>query len=276
MQVVNRKVLTTLRDPRWIQVFLLTLFLLYAHLFLYTRSGIYSVLTAVLVCLLTQAWWSARLSLAPGGWKSALITALGLCLLLKVNHPGWMAVAAFLSISSKFLIRIRGKHVFNPSNLGIVVIIAAGVGWISPGQWGTGMLPASFIALGATVILFGVNRWDVAIAFLVSLFLLDALRTVWFLGWPWEVTLHKFRSGTLLIFAFFMITDPRTSPDSRTGRIIWGSGLAVLTFLLTRYFYFYQAPIFSLCVLSALTPIIDKYYKHESFQWILKPKNQIV
>lgn len=257
-------------DPRYIQIFLLSTFLLYGWFFLgwAVRSDVF--IAGIAACVAAQAFWSIRIGLAPGSWKSALITALGLCLLLKVNHWGWMALASILAISSKFIIRSGSKHVFNPSNFGIIVLLVLGLGWISPGQWGTGLLIASFITLGAAMVLFGVNRWDVALSFLFTLFLLVSIRSVAYLGWSWDVVFHKFESGTVLIFAFFMITDPRTSPNSRTARIIWGAGAAGLSFLFSQFFYFYQAPILALFTVSLLTPFFDKYFKSNPFRWKLK------
>lgn len=54
------------------------------------------------------------------GWKSALITGLGLCLLLRANHLSTLILAASLAIASKFLLQAWGKHWFNPANFGIL------------------------------------------------------------------------------------------------------------------------------------------------------------
>ena len=254
-------------DPRWLQIFLLSNFLLYGWLFLgwYANSAIYSA--AFLSCIIAQFFWTKKLSLPKGSWKSALISALGLCLLLKVNTWEWMSIAGVLTISSKFLIRVNGKHVFNPTNFGIIILIVFGQGWISPGQWGSGEIIALMITLGAAIVLFGVNRWDVAITFILAIFILESFRNVAYLGWGWDVVFHKFNSGTVLLFAFFMITDPRTSPNSRKGRILWGLMIAALSFGLAQFFYFYQAPIIALFIVSLTTPIIDKVFKSNPFQW---------
>jgi Na+-transporting NADH:ubiquinone oxidoreductase subunit NqrB len=55
--------------------------------------------------------------------KSALITGLGLCLLLRANHFSTMLLAAGLAITSKFIFRVRGKHFFNPANFGIIAAL---------------------------------------------------------------------------------------------------------------------------------------------------------
>jgi Na+-transporting NADH:ubiquinone oxidoreductase subunit NqrB len=62
--------------------------------------------------------------------KSAVISSLSLCLLLRTNDPAVAALAAFVAIAIKFLIRWNNKHVFNPTNLALVVILSSGLGWI--------------------------------------------------------------------------------------------------------------------------------------------------
>ncbi len=259
---------TNLADARYLQIFLLSSFLLYGWLFLgwFEYASIY--LAAFSSCLLSQYFWARRKRLPPGSWKSAMISALGLCLLLKVNFWPWMFLAGVLTVSSKFLIVVNRKHVFNPTNFGIIALILTGNAWISPGQWGSGELVGLLIALGAVGILFQVDRWDVAVSFLLGLFLLEYLRTIVYLGWSWDVLLHKFNSGTILLFAFFMITDPRTSPDSRRGRIIWGGMIALLSFFLSQFFHLYKAPIIALFAVSMITPVVDRIFRAKRFQWI--------
>jgi len=254
-------------DARLLQIFLLFNFLVYGWLFLGWKANTVIYFAALTSCVITQLFWTWRLALPKGSWKSALISALGLCLLLKVNSWEWMAFGGMLTISSKFLLRIRGKHIFNPTNFGIIALIILGKGWISPGQWGSGEMISLLITMGAAIVLFGVNRWDVALTFLLSLLILEVFRNVGYLGWTWDVVLHKFNNATVLLFAFFMITDPRTSPNSRKGRIIWGILVAFLAFGLSQFFYFYQAPLIALFLVSLSTPLIDTYFKSNQFSW---------
>lgn len=254
-------------DARFLQIFLLSNFLIYGWIFLGWFEAWDIYLAAFGSCLITQWFWARRKGLPPGSWKSAVISALGLCLLLKVNFWPYMLLAGVLTISSKFLIQFRGKHIFNPTNFGIIALILTGNAWISPGQWGSGELVGGLIVLGAIGVLFRVDRWDVALAFLLGLLVFEALRTVVYLGWQWDVLFHKFNSGTILLFAFFMITDPRTAPDSRKGRILWGLMIAALSFGLGQFFHIYKAPIIALFFVSAFTPLIDRFFHGNRFQW---------
>ena len=162
-----------LLDPRWLQLFLLANFLIYGWTFLDwdARAAIYSA--ALISCLGTQFVWSRIKGLPRGSWKSALISALGLCLLLRVNTWEVMMLAGMITISSKFIFRFRAKHIFNPTNFGIIAIILFGMGWISPGQWGSGEVVFGLVLTGAALVLFGIDRWDVALSFLLALFILE-------------------------------------------------------------------------------------------------------
>ncbi len=155
-------------------------------------------------------------------WKSALISGLSLCLLLRTSSPWLATVGAGVAIGSKFVLRWRGKHVFNPTNFALVFLLlcANGCAWVSPGQWGSvAFFAFLFVCLGGLVVS-RAGRADVALSFLAFYLGLLFARSV-YLGEPLAIPLHRMQSGTLLLFAFFMISDPRTTPDSRTGRIIF-------------------------------------------------------
>ena len=87
------------------------------------------------------------------GCKSALISALSLCLLLRTDWLALAALAAVVAVGSKFLIRVRDKHVFNPTNLAIVALMLATDGaWVSPGQWGSHAALGFFLACAGLLV----------------------------------------------------------------------------------------------------------------------------
>jgi Na+-transporting NADH:ubiquinone oxidoreductase subunit NqrB len=87
--------------------------------------------------LVTQWLWLKALDLEHKGALSALITCFGLSLLLRSDTLWVHPLAAVIAISAKFLLRVNGKHVFNPANLGVIVALVLLPGaWVSPGQWG--------------------------------------------------------------------------------------------------------------------------------------------
>ena len=86
--------------------------------------------------------------------RSALISGLSLCLLLRTNSAALALAAAVIAVASKFLIQLNGKHLFNPTNFGIVSLMAlTGQVWVSPGQWGNVAFFAFLMAcLGGLVV----------------------------------------------------------------------------------------------------------------------------
>ncbi|WLT36830.1 RnfABCDGE type electron transport complex subunit D [Synechocystis sp. B12] len=201
------------------------------------------------------------------GWKSALITGLGLCLLLRANHLSTLILAASLAIASKFLLQAWGKHWFNPANFGIIAALSlTGDAWVSPGQWGTTLwLGAVFLAAGGLV-LGKVGRWDTSIMFLTVYAGLDLARNAW-LGWPPEVSFHHLENGSLLVFALFMITDPRSIPNGRPGRLLWATAIAIFSLILQYHFYLPTALFWALFCLSPLTVLLDRQFPAPRFQW---------
>ncbi len=202
------------------------------------------------------------------GLRSALITALGLSLLLRADHWTTMALAAVCAIASKFLFRVGDKHFFNPGNFGIITaLVFTPDAWVSPGQWGEewwyGLL---FVGTGG-MILQRVGRWDTTAAFLGAYSLLEAIRDLW-LGWTWDVYLHRLMSGSLLLFALFMVTDPRSIPNARIGRVIWAISIAILTFILRNYFFVSTAVFWALFMLAPLTILLDSLWLAPQFAWL--------
>ena len=210
---------------------------------------------------------TAAFTQQPFNWRSPLISALGLSLLLRVEQGWVMALAAFVAIASKFIFRINGKHFFNPANLGIIAAISlTPSAWVSPGQWGEELWYALIFIGAGGMVLKRVGRWDTTAAFLGSYALLEALRNL-YLGWTWDVWAHRLMSGSLLLFALFMVTDPRSIPNARPARLIWALAIAGLTFLLRNYFYVSTAVFWALFLLSPLTLLLDYLWTAQPFNW---------
>lgn len=200
-------------------------------------------------------------------WRSPLITALGLSLLLRTDHMATMALAATAAIASKFFLKTDDKHFFNPANFGIIAaLLLTHDAWISPGQWGEDLW-YGFIFLGAGgIVLRRVGRWDTTGMFLVSYALLEAVRNM-YLGWTWDVWGHRMMSGSLLLFALFMVTDPRSIPNARPARLIWAVAIAALTFILRNQFYGTTAVFWALFVLAPFTILFDRLWTAPRFEW---------
>src|SRR4028118_1022827 len=199
--------------------------------------------------------------------KSALITALGLTLLLRADHYSTMVLAGSLAILSKFLFRVDCKHFFNPANFGIIAaLVLTPDAWVSPGQWGDDGWYALLFAGTGGMVLKRVGRWDTTAAFLGSYALLEAMRNLW-LGWTWDVFSHRLMSGSLLLFALFMVTDPRSIPNARISRILWAGCIAVLTFILRNQFFISTGVFWALFALAPLSILLDYLWSAPRFSW---------
>jgi Na+-transporting NADH:ubiquinone oxidoreductase subunit NqrB len=217
--------------------------------------------------LATQILWTRRLGLPRVGVLSAVITCFGLSLLLRADNLWVHPLAACLALSAKFVVRINGKHLFNPANLGVIVGIGLLPGaWVSPGQWGNDLAYAVwFVALGA-IVTQRARRWDISWTFLACWLGLVALRVAW-LGQSWNIWLHQLGSGALLLFAFFMISDPMTIPNRNTGRAIYALAVALVAFFWQFVLFKPNALMWALFVATPLVPLLDRWLPANRFVW---------
>jgi len=217
--------------------------------------------------LATQAFWVDRLGLRNVGWLSPLITCLGLSLLLRADSFWVHPLAAAIALSAKFTIRIGNKHVFNPANLGVIVALVIFPGaWVSPGQWGSDLAYAVwFVALGALVTQ-RARRWDISWCFLVAWLALVAGRVLW-LGQPATIWWHQLQSGGLLLFTFFMISDPMTIPNRQLARVGYAVVVAGIAFVWQFVLFKPNALLWALFVCSPLVPLCDRWWPAAKATW---------
>ena len=260
-------------DGRHYQIAFLSAFLCYGIFYLQWDAELGRYLTIAATCLATQAFFIRIRGLEWRTLKSAAITTLGLCLLFKAGSAWTLVLGAFISIASKFLLRVNGKHIFNPANVGIVAaMLLTGNAWVSPGQWGSGAALVFLVGAAGLMVVLRVGRIDTSAAFLLTFAGLDFCRTVLYLGWGPEVWLHKLTSGSLLLFTFFMITDPVTTPSAPRARMGWSVLVGALAFLLGWKYFVNASPVWALFFLSPLTPLLDRVWKAERFSWIQRPQ----
>ncbi len=255
------------RDPRWYQISSLLALLLYgvASLGLDVRPSRAAVLLTSV--LLTQYACSVLARLGAFDPKSALISGLSLCLLLRADSAAFAFLAGVVTIASKFLIRWNGKHVFNPTNFGIVtMILLSGRVWVSPAQWGSAAYLAFLIACLGGLVVNRAARTDVTLAFLLFYASIVLGRAVW-LGDPSSIPLRQLQSGSLLIFSFFMISDPKTTPNTRTGRILFALLVAMGAGYVSFVLYRTNGLLWSLAVFSLTVPLIDRLLPGSRYSW---------
>jgi enediyne biosynthesis protein E5 len=247
-----------LRDARVWQIASLSLLLTFGMVKLDFDQSLLAISLIIGTALLTQYAGGRIVGLPRFDPMSPLITGLSLSILLRANDPLWLAFAASIAIASKFILRIDGKHVFNPANFALgVMLLATDVAWISPAQWGSATWSAFLFISLATLVLSRAKRGDIAIAFLAA-YIAIIFGRAFYLGDPLSIPIKQMQSGGVLLFAFFMISDPKTTPDRRAMRVLY----AVLVASVAAYVQFAlhrpQGLIFALFFLSPLVPLLDR------------------
>jgi hypothetical protein len=255
-------------DPRHGQILTLGTLVAYGLGWLGFDIGLAQVVVTLAAALAVQrlgdAWTGAPWR---SGAKSALISALSLCLLLRTDALWIAALGSAIAVGSKFLIRVRGKHVFNPTNGALVaLLLTTDLAWISPGQWGTAAAFAFTMACAGMLVVNRAARSDVTLAFIAAYAALLVGRSL-SLGEPLTIPLHRLESGAFLLFSFFMISDPKTTPDARIGRIAFAVLVAVGAWYVHFRLFRPNGFIWSLAVASLLVPVIDRLVPAVRYQW---------
>jgi Na+-transporting NADH:ubiquinone oxidoreductase subunit NqrB len=255
------------RDARHYQIAALSTLLVFNFGWIDFGARLENSALALLAALVTQLVCS-YLTRTPLDLRSPLITGLSLSLLLRADEPWIHAIAGVIAIASKFLLRIDGKHIWNPAGFAIVLLLFAATShvWISPGAWGSTAWVAALLCFFAILVLGAARRTDIAIFFFGTHAALLFARAVW-LGDPFVIPLHQLQSGSLLIFTFFMISDPRTAPDSRLGRFIFAASVAALAHYMAFFMQMRPALYVALIVLSPFILLIDRILPAQRFSW---------
>jgi len=257
-----------IRDPRYFQIIFLSSFLTYGVFALGWDGNMSHYLTLIATCLFVQFLGILFLKLPIHSLRSALITSLGLCLLFKAGEIPYFILAGVLAIGSKFLIRHKNKHIFNPANFGVMVpLLISDKTWISPGQWGSDLALLFFFGAAGLMILLRISRLETGLTFLLTYFCISIGYDLLYLGWDLDFVLHKMTNGALLLFAFFMITDPMTIPNRRAIRIIWAASIGVLTFTIGKSFAIHTAAMWVLLAGAPLVPVLDRLFPSKKYQW---------
>jgi Na+-transporting NADH:ubiquinone oxidoreductase subunit NqrB len=256
-----------LSDPRCYQVVVLTSLLAFGisalDFGIHWQNAVAIIFTAQAV----QYFGTQILELPRFDPLSALITSLSLTLLLRTDVVLLAALAAVIAIGSKFLVRVRGKHVFNPANVALVTLmLTSDSAWISSGQWGSAAIGALALSCLGILVLTRARRAETTIAFLLFFAALLFGRALW-LGDPLSIPLHQLQNGALLIFAFFMISDPKTTPDAAAGRVLYAALVASIAFVIQFIYYTPNGPILALVLSAPFVPLIDTLLQGTHYQW---------
>jgi Na+-transporting NADH:ubiquinone oxidoreductase subunit NqrB len=256
-------------DPRLYQICTLASLLVYGMGWLDFDIALPRVALLLTTVLVTQRFCDRLVGGPPFrlSARSALISGLSLCLLVRTNRPELAMLAAVITIASKSLVRVRGKHVFNPTNGGIVaMLLLTNQVWVSPGQWGAAAAFAFLMACAGMLVVHRSARSDVTYAFIAFYGALLFGRSL-FLGEPLTIPLHRLQSGALLLFTFFMISDPKTTPDSRMGRVLFAALVAFGAWYVQFRMFRTNGLLWSLAACSTMVPLLDRLAPGARYIW---------
>ena len=257
-----RILLPSLRDPRLhVAAVLLTLQAL-GQTVLGFRLSVAQILACLVAGALIEfivAFFKDKAIMWPA---SGLLTGNSTAFILRVPgtvHGDWWSTRGIwifvgvvaVSMASKYLIRWRGRHIFNPSNLGLVLAFVVlgpkftepmDLFWIPMGQWM--LVTYAILILGGLFIAWELKLLGLELAFMAAFaaFLAIALIPVpdhcMVASWratamcSWQLWNVIIASPELLIFALFMMPDPKTVPDGQVSRVVFGVLVALLAVLL--------------------------------------------
>lgn len=268
-----------LMDARYFQIMFLISLLLFGALardFSLTSNQIF---TTFITALATQAAWQFGLKLPNRnnlkGYLSALITTCGICILVRSDVAWAQPTLAAIAMSSKFMFRCgTGKargHILNPANLAaFLAMTVMPYAWLSPGQWGQETLSMLWMVALGGMVTGRISRWDISLTFIITWLGLLAARLIWLDYTPalgLDMWLHQALNGATILFAFFMISDPMTTPQHRYARIAYAICVAVTAFLWQYGLFKQQGMIVALFVWSFSVPLWNKVFKEKRFNW---------
>ncbi|NDI35944.1 RnfABCDGE type electron transport complex subunit D [Chengkuizengella sediminis] len=247
-------------DPRnLILVFLLS-FVVAGQTYLNFNQGVDAIFVSILTTVTTELAL-ARIILKK--WiipKSAFITALGVSLLINSYLLWPYVLTAFLSICIKYILRYKGGHLFNPNNIGVVIVIFTlpQFAVTTPKQWSNGFEVMTIILLLGFVVAYFAKRLDTVIAFLSTFTMIAFVRSFVF-GAPLLAALGPLLGASMQLFTFFMMTDPKTTPNTRKGRILFAIFIAIIDGIL-RIQRIPNAPFYALFISTILFMIPYRLY----------------
>ena len=210
-------------DPRYLVSFLITLILVLGEAFYGILGGYERLAITLGVCVVTELALARFVGGRGAALQSAYVTGLSLALLLKpqtgVLWP--FALGAFLAIASKYVLAYRGKHLWNPSNFAIAVLLLLAPGSVAilSHQWGNQLATNAVIWGFGLLIASRVGVLHVTVTYVVCFVLLAAVRSA-LAGTPVLAEIGPITGPMYQLFIFFMVTDPKTTVGTVRGRIL--------------------------------------------------------
>src|SRR6266566_1352354 len=244
-------------DNRYVAPLFITSILLVGHLSYgilesYQRTALAIAAAIIAELILGRIFFGKWLNLA-----SAYITGISVGILVRSPAYWPYALCSVISIMSKYVLRVKGRHIWNPSNFGIAVLLflAPETMAVLSIQWGNNYWSLLIIWILGSIIIWRARRFHISATYVVSFFLFAFLRS-WITGDPWQAEVAPITGPMYQLFVFFMITDPKTTVKSKIGQCVVAFCIALAEFFL-RLDQVVYAPIYALFFVGPAANLIE-------------------
>lgn len=248
-------------DRRYTPPLFITLILLTGHYSFGILESFEKTLLAIVVAVATELVLSR---VFRGTWPhlaSAYISGISVGILIRSPYFWPFAICAAITIMSKYVLRYKGRHIWNPSNFGISAML-----FLAPGavahlsiQWGNNMWPMLVIWIIGSIIIWRLKRFHICLTYVVFFFVFAWLRT-FFTGDVFWSEVAPITGPMYQLFVFFMITDPKTTVRSKTGQAIVAFAVALVEMLL-RLGESIHAPFYALFIVGPIALAIESWWE---------------
>jgi Na+-transporting NADH:ubiquinone oxidoreductase subunit NqrB len=259
-------------DNRLVPPIFITFILITAHLSFgilesYERTALAIATAIVAELVMARATY--------GTWPhpaSAYITGISVGILVRSPFLWPYALASLISIASKYVLRVRGRHLWNPSNLGVsaVLFLAPATVALLSIQWGNNIWPMVVIWTLGSVIVWRVGRLHISATYVASFLFFSFVRSA-ITGHPWLADVAPITGPMYQLFIFFMITDPKTTVRARWAQALVAFSVAFVEMLL-RLAEVVYAPFYALFLVGPTALLIETYLESRKAGTLENPK----
>jgi Na+-translocating ferredoxin:NAD+ oxidoreductase RnfD subunit len=238
--------------PLFITTILVVGHFAYGILESYERTALAIVAALVTELVLGRIFFGKWLNLA-----SAYISGISVGILIRSPAFWPYALCSVISIMSKYVLRVKGRHLWNPSNFGICVLLFLAPETVAALtiQWGNFIWPLLVIWILGSVIIWRAKRIHISVTYVLS-FLAFAFLRSWITGDPWRSEISPITGPMYQLFVFFMITDPKTTVRSIKWQCIVVFLVAFVEMML-RLNHVVYAPLYALFLVGPTAMLIE-------------------
>lgn len=247
-------------NPKYTPPLLITGILFAAHISFGILESYPKLLTAIGASFLTEL---VLHRLIVGSWRdlsSAYISGISVGILIRSPHLWPFALCAMISIASKYVLRYKNQHIWNPSNFGVVamLLLAPQSVAVLSIQWGNNMWAMVIIWIVGSISIYRLRRFHICAAYVLS-FLGFAIFRSWFTGTPYVAEISPITGPMYQLFVFFMITDPKTTVKSKWGQIVVIVIVAFVEMIL-RINEAVYAPFYALFIVGPIAMFLELWW----------------